>query len=332
MLNPFEGVTLPPDPEELIRRELRRLRDVQGVTVKDREIRRLIHFRDALQTYNRFLNSFPKLDRLHPFYLTSLEITAGSLDKVKRCLAQVRRKVNVASRLLENYVEQIKRSPEARANILMRTGFGRAASVLRDGRECITWLAEVTRELSKAKSVDPDLPTIIIAGPPNVGKSTLVSKISSAKPRIASFPFTTKEVHVGHMNCGVKIQVLDTPGILDRPDSERNVIERKAVNAIRNLRGIVIFMFDVSNSSLYDAGEQLSIYREVTGMGRPVVTVFNKVDDVNQELFDALAQKLNQERVLKLSAEKGEGMVELKREIFIRLKEISPDISDLLDC
>jgi len=167
---------------------------------------------------------------------------------------------------------------------------------------------DLASQLKKLNAIDPNTLTIIVAGPPNVGKSTLVGKISSAKPEVASYPFTTKEIHVGHIDTRLyKIQVIDTPGILDRPMKERNKIELKAINAIKNLEGVIIFMFDVSNQSLYSAKEQLDLYEEVKGIKKVVVPVLNKIDDKNEELYNEIKTHLS-EKVFEISAEKGLGL------------------------
>ncbi|QKQ99614.1 GTP-binding protein [Metallosphaera tengchongensis] len=329
MLNPFERLSPLPPVEVLIDSVANKLGSINGKTVKEREIRRLKYFQDRVSLYNEFVKRFPRIDQLHPFYQTSLEIASGSLDKVRICLSKISRSSSVARSMLEKYQRLIRVSPEHRANSLMRAGFGRAASILREAKQCVDWISSVVVEVSKGKAIDPDLPTVIVAGPPNVGKSTLVSLISSAKPEVANYPFTTKEIHVGHMNCGAKVQVIDTPGILDRPDVERNVIERKAINALRNLRGVVVFLFDVSESANYTAEEQLNIYRSVSSLDKPIIVALNKVDNPDKALKEKILNSVN---ALEISCTIGQGITELKREIFKLLRTVIQDPSAVLDC
>lgn len=331
MLNPFERLRVPPKVEDFIEIQARRLSSIGGKTVKEREIRRLKNYRDGLNAYLTFVRSFPKVDDLHPFYRTSLEIESGSLDRVKVCLSEIKKNAELARRILQQYEDLIKRNDEMEANKLMRSGFGRASSILRRSENCLSWLIQVVKKLSMERAIDPYMPTVIVSGPPNVGKSTLVSAISSAKPEVASYPFTTKEIHVGHMDCGIKVQVIDTPGILDRPDYKRNVIERRAVNALKNLQGLIIFLFDVSKSANYDPEEQLKIFNDVKTLGKPIVVVFNKIDDVDNEIRGEIISKIN-DRPLEISSEKRIGLNLIRREIFKWLKSISQDPSAVLDC
>ncbi|BAB66562.1 NOG1 family protein [Sulfurisphaera tokodaii] len=307
MLNPFENIKIPPKTEDLIKIVLDRIPKIGGKNVKEREIKRILFYKEQLQKYRDFVLQFPRIDQLHPFYRENIEIIAD-IDKVKMCLGAINRGVQLSFNIIERYRRLIKSSDEKEANRLMRQCFGRVSSILRSRKDCIDWLIDITSQLKKLKAIDPNLPTIIIAGPPNVGKSTLVSKISSAKPEVASYPFTTKEIHVGHIDTGiVKIQVIDTPGILDRPMSERNSIELKAINAIKNLNGIILFLFDVSNSSIYSAKEQLDLYKEVKSIKSVVIPVLNKIDDKNEELYKQIKENIL-EKVFEISAEKNIGL------------------------
>ena len=309
MLNPFEKVKIPPKTEDLVKVVLIRIPKIGGSTPKEREIKRILFFKEQLKKYQDFIKEFPKIEELHPFYRENIEIIV-SINRVKLCLGAMNRGVQLSLNLIEKYRRLIKASDEKEANKLMRECIGRVNSILRARKDCIDQVIELASQLKKLKAVDPNMLTIIVAGPPNVGKSTLVGKISSAKPEVASYPFTTKEIHVGHIDTKLyKIQVIDTPGILDRPMRERNKIELKAINAIKNLEGVILFLFDVSNQSLYSAKEQIDLYEEVKSLKKVVIPVLNKIDDKNEELYNQIKSHLSAEgKVFEISAEKGLGL------------------------
>ena len=111
-----------------------------------------------------------------------------------------------------------------------RAAYGRFSSIIDQISPEIDWLGEARDTLRKLPSIDSSEPCIVVAGSPNVGKSALISSLSSGEPEIASYPFTTKQLHLGHfIHRRRKYQMVDTPGLLDRPMSERNNIEMQAI-------------------------------------------------------------------------------------------------------
>jgi len=120
--------------------------------------------------------------------------------------------------------------------------------------------------------IRPDEPAIVIAGYPNVGKSSFVNRVTRASNQIAEYPFTTKGVQIGHFERDhVRYQIVDTPGLLDRPEDERNDIERQAVSALEHLADVVVFVLDPSGDC-YPLNVQLELREEVRELrrGRPV--------------------------------------------------------------
>jgi nucleolar GTP-binding protein len=87
-------------------------------------------------------------------------------------------------------------------------------------------------------------------------------------------------VSIGHFFVGNdRYQVMDTPGLLDRPMSERNEIELQAITALKNLDAVVLFIIDATETCGYEIEDQKRMLEEVrSGFKLPVLVVANKAD------------------------------------------------------
>jgi nucleolar GTP-binding protein len=78
------------------------------------------------------------------------------------------------------------------------------------------------------------------------------------------YPFTTKQIHVGHfMHRRLQYQLVDTPGLLDRPMDKRNDIEMQAIAALEHVGSLVLFLVDESESCGTPFEEQMNLLKEV---------------------------------------------------------------------
>ena len=102
-----------------------------------------------------------------------------------------------------------------------------------------------TQQLRRLPVVDPRLDTFVLAGAPNVGKSSLVSALSSGQPEVCNYPFTTKGIKMGHFFVeDRRHQVTDTPGLLPRSSEARNSIEALTIASLEHLPTAVLFVLD----------------------------------------------------------------------------------------
>ena len=92
----------------------------------------------------------------------------------------------------------------------------------------------------------------------------MIRAVSSGKPEVKSYPFTTKGVSLGHIKAKYDIiQVMDTPGLLDRPDSDRNDMEKQGIAALDYLEPVIVFLTDLSGTSGYSIEIQKALHDEL---------------------------------------------------------------------
>lgn len=176
-----------------------------------------------------------------------------------------------------------------------------------------------------------------LVGFPNAGKSTLISKISKAKPKIADYPFTTLHPNLGVvvLNSEKSFVVADIPGLIDGAH-EGVGLGLKFLKHIERTK-ILIYLVDINGYEGKDAVENLrSLRNELKSynselLKKPQIVVINKIDlfpsfsviesheekqgmknreEVVKDL-KARIKKICRSKVLAISAATGEGIKEL---------------------
>jgi len=188
--------------------------------------------------------------------------------------------------------------------------YGRISSVVNQVEKDLIFLIQAQKIINKFPEI-VDIPTVVISGFPNVGKSSLLKSLSKSKPKTAQYPFTTKEVSVGHIEkkqnyINNRIQLIDTPGLLDSPISEKNEIEKQAIAALSHLADLIIYIFDLSETCGYLIEDQKKLLIMIENLFNEskIITVENKAD-----IFKSKSKHL------KISNKTGEGIENLKKEI-----------------
>jgi len=185
---------------------------------------------------------------------------------------------------IESTKEIFKAQGEEQARKASKHFFGRVFSVLDKARKNIQLIRKLGKELAKIPQIQADLPTAIIAGMPNVGKTTVLARITGSKPKVAEYPFTTQGLMIGKFEYKYQeLQIVDTPGLLDRDIEKRNKIEQRAIAALKHLGKLIVFIVDPSESCGYDIKHQYALYRQIRGeFSLPVLVVINKADLVEE--------------------------------------------------
>lgn len=173
-----------------------------------------------------------------------------------------------------------------RCKQLKVAALGRMASIMKRQSDSLSYLEQVRQHLSRLPSIDPTAKTILLCGFPNVGKSSFLNKITRADVDVQAYPFTTKSLYVGHTEFNYQNwQVIDTPGILDRPLEERNTIEMQSITALAHLRSVVLYIVDFSEQCGYSIQQQLELYSSIKPLfvKKPVFIINNKIDIISRE-------------------------------------------------
>ncbi len=205
---------------------------------------------------------------------------ADALDRSLRRLARASERIRSLARQTESELARATGRTSAELGERVRAFYGRLASHVREIDDDLDRLEAIDRFLSERPAIDPARPTVVVAGFPNVGKSSLVARLSSARPEVAPYPFTTRSLQVGHADLGFdRLQVVDTPGLLGRAD-RTNPVEDEALVAVEHAATIVVFVIDPTESCGYPLAEQerlLETFRRLRP-NVPIVEVETKSD------------------------------------------------------
>ncbi|WP_286681152.1 GTPase [Methanoculleus sp. DTU007] len=277
----FETIPTVPTADEVLDRSLRRAAAKKKLkTNVDRANEEFVRavasaIHDKLKSV---VSSFPSFERLPPFYREVADILI-SLDRIKKSLGAVSWAADQARTVGSGYARSMRSGGETDRK--RRQAVARIASIVHQVEDDLIFLNEARNILRKLPHVSEDEFTIVVAGFPNVGKSSFIRLVSTAEPEIAAYPFTTKGIIVGHRDIGrhERIQFIDTPGVLERPAEERNPIERQAVSAIINTADLVLFIIDTSEHCGYSIENQVRLLDEIRRLVEvPILTVVNKAD------------------------------------------------------
>lgn len=134
---------------------------------------------------------------------------------------------------------------------------------------------------------------VALVGFPNAGKSTFISTVSAAKPKIANYPFTTLEPHLGvvRVDDTTEFVMADIPGLIEGA-SEGRGLGHQFLRHVERAR-VMCYLIDLTELDGISAVDQLDILRRELGnyrpelLERPHVVVGTKTDSVPAEVVGA---------------------------------------------
>lgn len=191
-------------------------------------------------------------------------------------------------------------------------------------------------EKGKEKEVELELKLIAdvgLVGLPNAGKSTLISRISAAKPKIADYPFTTLEPNLGIVKYKdyQSFVVADIPGLIEGAHTGKGL----GIKFLKHIERTRVLVFLIDSFVALNQENKIKDYEILLNelesydkklLTKPRIICFTKTD-ILHENQKKLLDKINfssedrENPVLKISSHSGEGLEILKDEIWYKLKE-----------
>lgn len=157
-----------------------------------------------------------------------------------------------------------------------------------------------------------------LVGFPNAGKSTLLSKLTAATPKIANYPFTTLEPNLGVMAYkGKSVVLADIPGLIEGASEGKGLGTQFLKHAERTKVLVHVISADTEDllSSFTTINQELDSYSEGFG-DKPQLIFISKIDLADKEELESRVKKLPKDfKIILGSSFTGEGLEELQQEL-----------------
>jgi len=227
----------------------------------------------------KIVKSFPSINHMSEFYINLTKLTVGT-GKLKKSLGAVQWAVSSVRKMSGRYTVMMKKSKDKNTSEKLRKEYyGRVTSIVKQINKELKNLEDSRKIMKGFPTIKQKYYTVAIAGYPNVGKSSLLRKLTLATPNVRNYSFTTKSLNIGYMG---GVQLIDTPGAFDRNVEDMNPIEKQAYLAIKYAAELVLFIIDPSESCGYDVKTQQKLANRVKKLQETIV-IYNKSDLVDSD-------------------------------------------------
>ncbi len=235
----------------------------------------------------RIIKGFPSFDSLDIFYKEVLKLHFD-LDQIKKSLGAVQWVRTTIAQLEREIAKKIKTEKSFRLiNPLRRQFYARVDSIIKRIASDLQYLERVRKSLRDMPIIKTKMFTVSIVGLPNVGKTTLLSKMTGSTPEISPVAFTTRRLNLGYSK--KYIQCIDTPGAL-HSFAELNEIEKLAFIAMKYLAHVIVYVYDATEPFPWEEQERLD--SEVPKFKKPMVYYVTKEDILYKEKVAAVKKKV----------------------------------------
>jgi len=263
---------------------------------KSIELEKLATIKQTIsEFFEKIVHNFPSLDDLPEFYKELVKTTLD-YEILKKSLGAVNSQRLVLYDIFKIYNFKIKKCNDMqKINDYRREFYGRVSSLPKRIKNELAYLEKARKTMRNFPAIKTGMPTVAIAGFPNVGKSTLLAKLTTSNPEINSYPFTTKGLNVGYMEQRYdKVQFIDTPGTLNRFE-KMNYIERAAYLAMKYAADKIIYIFDPTEE--YPLLDQMKLLENTKKLGKEIIIYISKADIADKKILESLKSKYKDAKI-----------------------------------
>ena len=289
----FQKLTPVPQQKELLDLAFRRAREkgkqkkfvgnwLQKIRYK--ENLKIDIVKDTLVTrLMKVLQEFPNTLDLNDFYVELIKLTLDYV-KLKKSFGAVDWAIKQIGVVHRVHIKKVNEEKEgSKVKDVTKQYYGRVASILKQINPQLKYL-EQSRKIMRTFPAIKELFTVCLYGFPNVGKTTILNKLTGTKAKVAAYSFTTKSINAGYMKINdTKVQFLDVPGTLARKE-KMNDIELQAELVLKKVTNVVIYVFDLSGASGYSIKNQEQLLQNL-GKKMKVFPFVNKQDITDESIL-----------------------------------------------